>query len=132
MAGIIKAGTYKDLDLDFFKNSATNDVTVKKDDEAIKRSVRNLVLTNFYERKFHPEIGSGVYGLLFENMTPLVDRRIERAITEIISIYEPRVSGVSVESNPKYDENAYEVSIRFTIRAANTLAQITLFLERLR
>ena len=63
--------TYIDLDLDFTRNPATNDVSFKKDEEAIKRSVRNLVLTNFGERKFHPEIGSDAYGFLFENMSPL-------------------------------------------------------------
>ena len=132
MSGIIKTGTYKDLDLDFIRNPATNDISFKKDDEAVKRSLRNLVLTNFYERKFHPEIGSGVYNLLFENMTPLVERGIERAIYEIVHIYEPRVSDLVVESNPKYDKNGYEVILKFKIAATDTLVNISLFLERLR
>jgi len=132
MSGIIKTGTYKDLDLNFNRNPATNDISVKKDDEAVKQSLRNLVLTNFYERKFHPELGSGVYNSLFENMTPLVEKDIERAIHEIIRIYEPRVSELVVEPNPRYDENGYEVAIRFKITATDTLVNISLFLERLR
>ena len=84
--------TYIDLDLDFTRNPATNDVSFKKDEEAIKRSVRNLVLTNFGERKFHPEIGSDAYGYLFENMSPLTAHNLEREVQEVIEIYEPRVT----------------------------------------
>ena len=93
--------TYIDLDLDFTRNPATNDVSFKKDEEAIKRSVRNLVLTNFGERKFHPEIGSDAYSYLFENMSPLTAH------------------------------NAYEVSVAFRINAIQKTVSISLFLERL-
>ena len=63
--------TYKDLDLDFGRNPITNDVNKIEDVDAVKRSVKNLVQTNFYERPFHPELGCGVRELLFENYTPL-------------------------------------------------------------
>ena len=130
MAGIVRTGTFIDLDLDFDRNPATNDITFKKDDEAVKRSVRNLVLTNFWERPFHPEIGSGVYDLLFENMSPLVDRNIQRAIIEVISIFEPRAVVEKVETLMR--NNGYEAKISFRIRASDTLASISLFLEKTR
>tara|TARA_Y100000296_G_C5014774_1_gene176877 strand:+ start:47 stop:448 length:402 start_codon:yes stop_codon:yes gene_type:complete len=123
--------TYIDLDLDFTRNPATNDVSFKKDEEAIKRSVRNLVLTNFGERKFHPEIGSDAYSYLFENMSPLTAHNLERAVQEVIEVYEPRVTLRKVEVNAKLDENAYEVTVAFRINAIQKTVSISLFLERL-
>ena len=61
---------FKDIDLDFGRNVVTNDVNTVTDIIAIKRSVKNLIQTNFYERPFHPELGCGVRELLFENFTP--------------------------------------------------------------
>ena len=132
MGTIVRAGTYKDLDLDFDRNPASGDLTFKKDDEAVKRSVRNLVLTNFWERPFHPELGSGVYDLLFENMTPLVDRNIQKSIFEVITIFEPRAEVIKIETRPDFDKNGYGVNIRFKVLATDTLASISLFLERTR
>lgn len=123
--------TYIDLDLDFTRNPATNDVSFKKDEEAIKRSVRNLVLTNFGERKFHPEIGSDAYGFLFENMSPLTAHNLERAVKEVIELYEPRVTLRKVEVNARIDQNAYEVIVAFRINAIQKTISISLFLERL-
>ena len=62
---------FRDIDLDFNRNAITNDVAVVEDVIAVKRSVKNLIQTNFYERPFHPELGCGVRQLLFENFTPL-------------------------------------------------------------
>ena len=69
---------YKDLDLDFQQNTATKDIQKMLDVESVKRSVKNLIQTNHYERPFHPEIGSDVRALLFENMTPLTALNLER------------------------------------------------------
>ena len=75
---------YKDLDLDFGRNAVTNDVNKLTDVEAVKRSVRNLILTNHYERPFHPELGCGIRGLLFEPLSPLVAIQLERKVEEVI------------------------------------------------
>ncbi len=82
--------TFKDLDLDFGLNSVTKDVNKLTDAEAIKRSVRNLINTNNYERPFRPEIGSGIRGLLFEPMTENLRDAIAKNVTDIIN-YDPRV-----------------------------------------
>ena len=82
--------TFKDLNLDFARNTVTNDVVKIEDVEAIKRSVRNLVNTNFYERPFHPELGCGVRQLLFEPFTPVTSIFIKRKVEEVITNYEPR------------------------------------------
>ena len=69
---------YKDLDLDFGRNTVTNDVNKLTDVEAVKRSVRNLINTNHFERPFHPEINGNVRALLFENMTPLTNSKLTK------------------------------------------------------
>ena len=76
---------YKDLDLDFGRNTVTNDVNKLTDVEAVKRSVRNLINTNHFERPFHPEIGGNVRALLFENMTPLTALNLQRKIEEVLN-----------------------------------------------
>ena len=106
---------YRDLDLFFAKRSRDKDVNVLSNVTAIKRSVRNLVLTNFYEKPFHPEIGSGVRELLFENATPLTSLAINQAITDVIKNYEPRAQLNFVDVNAQLDNNAYDVTVNFSV-----------------
>ena len=81
---------YSDLDLFFAKKATSKDIRKVTDIQAVKRSVRNLVLTNHYEKPFHPEIGSGVRGILFEPMTPLTAYVLTRKIEDVIKNFEPR------------------------------------------
>tara|TARA_Y100000592_G_C5420156_1_gene292789 strand:+ start:347 stop:802 length:456 start_codon:yes stop_codon:yes gene_type:complete len=106
---------YSDLDLFFTKRPVDKDVNTLTNVQAIKRSVRNLVLTNFYEKPFHPEIGSGVRELLFENASPLTSLAISQAITDVINNYEPRANLNFVDVNAQLDNNAYDISINFSI-----------------
>ena len=124
--------TFKDLDLDFGLNSVTKDVNKLTDAEAIKRSVRNLINTNNYERPFRPEIGSGIRGLLFEPMTELTSHFMQLKIAEILNEYEPRISlsDIKIRSNP--DLNSYSCSIHFTIIGSQEPVVVDTFLERLR
>ena len=124
--------TFTDLDLNFRAHPVTGDVTKKFDAEAIKASVKHLVLTNFYERPFHPEIGSSVRGLLFEPVSPVTARMLEKAITEVITNFEPRVAvlGVQVKFSP--DNNSVYVSIEFTIVNTSTPQVVSFTLERTR
>ena len=80
---------YKDLNLNFTSNPVTGDVTNVTDVNAVKRSVRNLLLTNHYDKPFHPEIGSNVTALLFENFGPITGNQLSRTIEELISNFEP-------------------------------------------
>src|SRR5688500_1969904 len=82
---------YSDLDLDFLSNPTTGDVVKKTGYDAIKRAVRNLILTNFYERPFRPDVGSNAQKLLFDNMTALTANFLRNAIEEVITNHEPRV-----------------------------------------
>ena len=124
---------YKDIALSFERNSNTKDVIIKKDIAAVKQSVKNLILTNHFERPFHPEIGSNVTAILFEPMSPITANVLTRTISECINNFEPRARLVSVISNPNLDRNAYEVTISFyVVNIPGELVQLTTLLERSR
>jgi phage baseplate assembly protein W len=96
---------YKDLNLDFQQNTATKDIQKMLDVESVKRSVRNLINLNYYEKPFHPEIGSNLRGLLFENITPQISHYIGKQIEMLIKNYEPRCRLVDVSNRPNLDKN---------------------------
>ena len=124
---------YKDLDLFFDKKNVSKDITKITDIAAVKRSIRNLVLTNHYEKPFHPEIGSGVRDMLFEPMSTLTAHVLTRKIEDVIENFEPRAKIVGVSAQPNLDRNEYRVTINFFVLNAPTeLVDLTLFLERLR
>ena len=127
------ARQYRDLDLFFLKKGTTKDIRTVTDVLAIKRSVKHLVLTNIYEKPFHPEIGSGVRDLLFENMTPLTSIILTKKVEDVIVNFEPRVRLTGVQPTPNLDLNTYELTIEFFILNAPTeLQTVDMFLERLR
>lgn len=123
---------YKDLDLDFGRNSVTNDVNKLTDIEAVKRSVRNLINTSHFERPFHPEIGSSIRAMLFEPMTPLTALNLQRKVSEVLVSFEPRINLVQVIANPNIDTNAYDLAIIFYVVGTQDPIVVTTFLERLR
>ena len=124
---------YVDLDLFFQKKIPSGDVNQITDVQAVKRSVRNLVLLNPYEKPFHPEISSGIRGMLFELMTPFVAAQLTKKVEDVINNFEPRARLVSVRSTPDYDRNAYEVSVEFyVVNTPTELVDLTVMLERLR
>ena len=123
---------YRDLDL-FFSRKSNKDVNKVTDIEAVKRSVRNLILLNSYEKPFHPEIAGDVRALLFELMTPLTSAVIARKIQDVIENFEPRARLTGVDAIPDFDRNAYEVTVYFyVVNAPTELVEVTQLLERLR
>tara|TARA_B100000927_G_C16307052_1_gene405876 strand:- start:144 stop:572 length:429 start_codon:yes stop_codon:yes gene_type:complete len=124
--------TYSDLNLNFNKNPATKDVAKLKDVEAVKRAVRNLILTNRFERPFHPEIGSDIRSLLFENMTPVVEVLLKDRIKETIDVYEPRADVTDIIVSGDSDRNEYRVQIEFRVLNVPDPIVVTEFLQRLR
>ena len=129
---ISRSPDYSDLDLDFIAHPTTKDVAVKTGADAIKRSVRNLILTNFYEKPFRPSIGSNALKLLFDNITPLVSTFLESAVAEVIRNYEPRVEVLNVRVTPDYDNNGYNLRLDFRVINKNEPLTVTIFLERIR
>jgi phage baseplate assembly protein W len=124
--------TFTDLDLNFLAHPVTKDVTTKVDEQAIKASIRNLVLTSNYEKPFHPEIGSPIKSLLFEPATPLLPVLIKRAIQQTIDNYEPRVRLLDVTVNMSQDTNSIYVTIEFVIVNTSVPLIVDLILTRTR
>ena len=124
---------YKDLDLFFGRANKDSDVNKVEDIQAVKRSVRNLVLLNQYEKPFQPEIYAGVREMLFENMNSITAVVIARKIEDVINNFEPRATLNSVRCYPNYDRNAYDVSISFyVVNTPTELVNMDVMLERLR
>ena len=124
---------YTDLDLFFSKKATSKDISKVTDVQAVKRSIRNLILTNHYEKPFHPEIGSGIRGMLFELMSPITANVLATLIEDVIENFEPRAQLVGVRVYPDLDRNSYEATIEFyVINTPTELVDLTVFLERLR
>ena len=132
MGQIARTPDYSDLDLDFLMHPTTKDVVKKVGPESIKRSVRNLILTNFYDRPFRPGIGSNAQKLLFENATPLTAGFLENAIQEVLRNFEPRIRLDGVKVQFDYDNNGYNVALAYIILNRNEPIITTIFLERIR
>lgn len=124
--------TFVDLDLNFTPHPVTGDIAIRVDENAIKRSVRNLILTKNFERPFHSEIGSQATSLMFDNADAFTETVIKQTIIDTITTFEPRVDLIDVGVNFSPDENS--VDIRIDFRILNTFTPITmeLVLERTR
>ena len=127
---------YKDISLYFTKNPVTGDVTEVTDVQDIKRSVRNLVLTNRFDHPFHPEIASHVRDLLFERFTPVTINLLRNRIETVLENYEPRVTLLDVEvDDPDFqrmDNNELNVRIFFTLKNDPQIQSVDILLERVR
>lgn len=129
---VVRENDWKDLDLNFGRHPGTDDVSKLTGTNAISRSIKNLVMLHFYDKKFNPQVGSNATKLLFELITPMTAINLQNAISETIFNFEPRAEllGVNVEAVP--DENGYNAEIIY--RPLNTLTPVSInfFLERIR
>jgi len=121
-----------DLNLDFARNVVTNDIVKIEGVDAVKRSVKNLIQTNFYERPFHPELGCGVRELLFENFTPVTGIFIRRKVEEVITNFEPRARISQLAVNEQPDRNGIEVTVYFYVMNMPNPVSVTTVLQRIR
>ena len=127
------ARIYKDLNLNFGRHPVTKELNTLTDAAAVKRSVRNLVQYGYYEKPFHPEIGSNIRRTLFETLSPITAVMLSEQIENVIRTYEPRVELHRVDSIPNLDRNAYDVRIEFFIvNAPAELVALDVLLERVR
>lgn len=129
---LIRRNLFKDLDLDFAPHPVTLDVPQKIDAEAVKRSIRNLVLMTKNDKPFHPEIDSRIYRMLFEPASPLVALAIRSNIMDILNRYEPRASinDVIVTFDDVY--NSFDVTVSFLVKNTREISKVSLSIERLR
>lgn len=128
---------YKDLNLYFTRNPVTSDVSTVTDIQDIKRAVRNIVLLNPGEKPFHPEIGTGIRGALFENFTPPILQAMRDRIEAVVRRYEPRVTVQSVSfgdpDSQRMDNNELRCQITFVINnAPQIIEEVDLMLQRVR
>jgi len=123
---------YSDLDLTFKKLPVTGDVSLRYDDQAVIASVRNLLLTNFYERPFQPNLGSNLSGLLFEPATNITSSILADEIRNVISNFEPRAQINSINVTLAPDNNSFNVFISFFIGNNTTPTNVNLLLQRSR
>jgi phage baseplate assembly protein W len=124
---------YKDISLSFTRHPITGDIATLSDADAVKRSVRNLIQTDFYERPFHPEIGSDVRKILFEPVDESTAMNLSTYIEECITNYEPRAALSSVRVDADTDRNGYHITIEFYIvNSEDGLISMDVDLERLR
>lgn len=118
--------------MNFIAHPDTGDISKKFDENAIKQSVKNLILTNHYERLFHPEIGSQVTSMLFELYTPLTKAMMVSSIRNTIENFEPRVNLIEVDVRPNQDNNGIYVTIVFIIVNTSEPITVNLILQRTR
>jgi len=124
--------TFSDLDFNFTAHPVTGDIVRRFDEQAIKNALKNLILTANYERPFHSEIGSPIKRLLFEPATPMLQVMMERAITDTVNNFEPRVELLNVEVVVSEDDYYVYVTIEFRIVNTSQPLTLDLTLERTR
>jgi phage baseplate assembly protein W len=124
--------TYSDLDFNFMAHPVSGDVTVKYDIDAVKQSIKSLVMTKNFERPFRSSIGSQVNALLFEPSSPITSAMIERTIRDVIDSYEPRVDLLDVKVTYSPNNNSVYVTIYFKLKNTESPLSFNLILERTR
>ena len=123
---------FVDLDLNFKRNPITNDVVSKKGQNAIKQSIKNLVLTRIGEKLFNPLVGSYVYNLLFDNIVPETTIALQTSIEDVINTYEPRAIVNQVIVEPDSNNNGYLITLIVSFVNSPEPTAVEFFLERLR
>jgi len=123
---------YKDFDLSFTRHPLTGDVAVKNDANAIEQSLRSLISTNYYDRGFHPEIGSNIRASLFEMVDPITMTDLRNSIAELINNFEPRVRLINIIVEDFPDRNAYNITLVYNYANAPAPVTLKIVLERLR
>jgi phage baseplate assembly protein W len=127
-----KPSLFSDLRADMSQNPITGDLALRRDEEAVKESLKNLILTDKGERLMRPLIGGNIKAMLFENKTPAVLKMIEIQIRNTIEEYEPRAELIDVVVNSTADSNSVRVDIRFYLLNSENPTTATIFIERTR
>lgn len=124
--------TFSDIDFNFSLHPRDGDVATKYDEQAIKQSIKNLILTRNYERPFRSYLGTQIYSILFENISPLTTAMLERTISDVIYNHEPRVNLLDVAITYSPDNNEVYITIVFKIINTSAPVEVNLILERTR
>jgi len=123
---------WADLNLRLTLHRIRKDIIPLKDDEAIKNSVKNLILTNFFERPFQPLVGANLRGLLFEPADAITKYELSDGIKQVLLDYEPRIRVSRVGIEDQSDRNAYRITVYFQIIEMDLNTEVEIVLQRLR
>ncbi len=123
---------YKDLDLNFIVHPVKKDLNLLVNEQAIINAVKNIVLTNHYEKPFFPDYGSNVRKLLFDNFDGVTAIAIQNEIEKSILNFEPRINIIAIRALPNYDSNAFDVVMEFSINNMSQPITINFMLQRTR
>ena len=123
---------YSDFRKDLAKSPVSNDIALLKDEDSVKESIKNLILTDPGERLMQPFIGGGIRALLFENITPAVIKIIEDRVRTTVEIYEPRAELMDVTVSSNIDDNQVGVTVRFYVQSQQQPIVLNVILERIR
>ena len=128
----IEQEIYRDIPMSFNVHPVTGNMKLVANAESIKQSVKNIVLTNIYERPYQPELGGNVLAELFENMTPITEYNVARNIRQALENSEPRAVIEDINTTPVEDQNTLRVSIKFSVRNIPEPIEVDVLLERIR
>lgn len=126
------ATVYSDLDFNFTRHPVTGDVARRLNNAAVKESIKNLVRTRFYDRKFNSALGSTAANLLFENYTPIIGTLIEQTIKEVVRNYEPRAEIIKVDTIANIDANDLRLTIYYKTIEQSLVTTLEIILKRTR
>lgn len=127
-----KISIYSDFKKDLELSPLSSDITLHKDEDAVKESIKNLILTDRGERLMQPNLGGNIYAMIFENLTPAVLKLIEENVRTTINLYEPRAELQDVTASSNIDDNAVNIRITFYIKNVEQPIELDVFLERTR
>lgn len=129
---VSKKKPWRDFDLNFIPHPVRKDITPLKDDNAIKQAVRNLLVSNFFDRPFQPELGANLKGLLFEPADYITRIDIKDGIHNVLTKYEPRIQLLGINVIDLEEQNSYQITVVFRIKEYDTEESVEIVLRRLR
>ena len=125
----IENRTYKDLAYSMFANPMSGDIGKKRGASAVKQAIVSILKTNFNERLFAPEFGSGIRALLFEQMNPITEQRLKKEVESAVARHEPRAEVLGVTVNGQEEQNRYEINVLFSVASEAEVQKITTYFD---
>ena len=121
--------TYKDMAFSMFANPMSGDIGKKTGAAAVKGAIVSILKTNFNERLFQPEFGTGIRGLLFEQMNPITEQRLKKEVESAVARHEPRAEVLGVSVKAQEEQNRYEINVLFSVASEAEVQEITTYFD---
>ena len=121
--------TYKDMAYSMFANPMSGDIGKKTGASAVKGAIVSILKTNFNERLFAPEFGTGIRALLFEQMNPITEQRLKKEVESAVARHEPRAEVLGVTVNGQEEQNRYEINILFSVASEAEVQELTTYFD---